>query len=208
MNLLEAKAKLLALKIDVLQTSDAAAALNISIDHASQILRRLAKAGLFIPLARGKWACHKDITPYELPEYLSSPAPSYISVHSALYHHGMISQIPATIYAVSLSRTRKYKTPLGHISIHHIQPSFFFGFEILPGSLAKIATAEKALLDFFYLSTARSYLFSALPELELPKGFKTKEALKIIEKIESSKIRSRVREKFLQYVTHLTHTGR
>ncbi len=200
MNLLEAKAKLLALKIDVLQTTDAAAALNISIDHASQILRRLCKAKFFIQLARGKWAFHENINPYEIPEYLTSPAPSYISVHSALYHHGMISQIPATIYAVSLARTRKYKTPLGHISIHHIQPNFFFGFETLPGSIAKIATAEKALLDFFYLSSARSHLFSALPELELPQNFKTKEALKMIEKIESPKIRSRVHEKFLWYV--------
>jgi Predicted transcriptional regulator len=200
MNLLEAKLKLLGLNIDVLQTSDAAAALNISIDHASQILRRLSKAGFFVPLARGKWACHKNINPYELPEYLTGPAPSYISVHSALYHHGMISQIPATIYAVSLARTRKYKTPLGHISIHHIQPSFFFGFEVLPGSLAKMASVEKALLDFFYLSSARSHLFSALPELELPQDFKTKEALNMIEKIESPKIRSRVQEKFLRHV--------
>lgn len=200
MNLLEAKGKLLDLKIDVLQTSDAAAALNISIDHASQILRRLSKAGFFIPLARGKWACHKNINPYELPEYLTSPSPSYISVHSALYHHGMISQIPATIYAVSLARTRKYKTPFGHISIHHIQSSFFFGFEVLPGSLAKMATPEKALLDFFYLSKARSRLFSALPELELPKGFKIKEALKMIKEIEEPKIRIRVQEKFLRSI--------
>lgn len=200
MNLLEAKGKLLALKIDILQTNDVAAALNISIEHASQVLRRLSKAGFFIPLARGKWACHKNINPYELPEYLTGPVPSYISVQSALYYHGMISQIPATIYAVSIARTRKYKTPLGHISIHHIQPSFFFGFEVLPGSFAKMATAEKALLDFFYLSTARSHLFSALPELELPQNFKKKEALKMIEKIESSKIRVRVREKFLRCI--------
>jgi len=200
MNLLEAKAKLLHLKQDVIQTSDAAAALQVSIDHASHILRRLSKAGFFIPLARGKWACRKQVDPLLIPEFLTMPSPSYISLQTALYHHGMISQIPSTIYAVSLARTRQYKTPLGHFSIHHIQPNFFFGFDLIPRSMSKIASPEKALLDFCYLSTARSHLFSSLPELELPRNFKVKEALKMIEKIDSARIRARVREKFLQYV--------
>jgi predicted transcriptional regulator of viral defense system len=129
--LIDAQAKLLALNQDVLQTSDAAACLNLTITHASQILRRLSKAGFFIPLARGKWACRKTIDPLLLPEYLTAPAPSYISFQSALYYHGLISQIPDTIYAASLARTRQYKTPIARISIHHVQPSFFFGFEMV-----------------------------------------------------------------------------
>lgn len=47
MRLLDAQAKLLALKQEVLQTSDVAACLKITISHASQILRRLSKAGFF-----------------------------------------------------------------------------------------------------------------------------------------------------------------
>ena len=50
MKRLDAQAKLLALKQDIIQTSDAAAALKITIEHASQILRRLAQAGFFYPL--------------------------------------------------------------------------------------------------------------------------------------------------------------
>ena len=196
MKLIDAQAKLLALKQEVLQTSDAAAALKITIPHASQILRRLSKAGFFVPLARGKWACSITIDPLSLPEFLTAPAPSYISFQSALYHHGMISQIPDTCYAASLARTRQYKTPVAHISIHHIQPQFFFGFEILPKSRIKMATPEKALLDVFYLSTVRSFLFSALPELEILPGFKRKEALKMIEKIPSPRIRTIVYKKF------------
>ncbi len=201
MNLLDAHAKLLALKQDVLQTSDVAAALKITIGHASQLLRRLCKAGFFIPLARGKWACKTTIDPILLPEYLTSPAPSYVSFQSALYYHGMISQIPATIYAASLARTHQYKTPIARVSIHHIQASFFFGFETMGKSGVKMATPEKALLDFFYLSFVRSSLFSKLPELEIPRHFKTKEALKMIGRIANRRIRARVHKKFLEYVT-------
>jgi len=196
MRLLDAQAKLLALKQEVLQTSDVAACLKITISHASQILRRLSKAGFFLPLARGKWACHTAIDPLLLPECLTAPAPSYISFQSALYYHGMISQIPDTVYAASLARTCQYKTPIARISIHHIQPSFFFGFEVVARSGIKMATPEKALLDVFYLSSARSFLFSALPELEIPRSFKSKKAFKMIEKIPSPRMRTLVREKF------------
>lgn len=200
MRLLDAQAKLLALKQDVLQTSDAAACLGITISHASQILRRLSKAGFFILLARGKWACRGTIDPLLLPEYLTAPAPSYISFQSALYYHGMISQIPDTVYAASLARTRQYKTPIARISIHHIQPDFFFGFETAAKSRIKMATPEKALLDVFYLSSVRSFLFSALPELEIPRSFKSKEAFQMIEKIPSLRTRTLVRKKLLQFM--------
>jgi predicted transcriptional regulator of viral defense system len=200
MKILDAQAKLLALKQEVIQTSDAAACLGVTIPHASQILRRLSKAGLFIPLARGKWVCHTTIDPLLLPEYLTAPAPSYVSFQSALYYHGMISQIPDTVYAASLARTRQYKTPIATISIHHLQPNFFFGFEVVAKSRIKMATPEKALLDVLYLSSARSYLFSVLPELEIPQGFKSKEALNMIEKITSSRMRTFVREKLQQHL--------
>lgn len=196
MRLIDAQAKLLTLKQEVLQTSDVAAALNITTAHASQILRRLATAEFFVPLARGKWACRTNIEPFLLPELLTAPAPSYISFQSALYHHGMISQIPVILYAASLARARKYKSSIASISIHHIQPKFFFGFETVTKSRIKMATPEKALLDVFYLSTTRSFLFSALPELEIPRGFKRKEALKMIERIPSLRIRTIVHEKF------------
>src|SRR3990167_10714700 len=84
MKLLDVQAKLLALKQDVLQTSDAAACLAVSIPHASQMLRRLSKAGFFISLARGKWGCRATIDPLLLPEFLTAPSPSYISFQSAL----------------------------------------------------------------------------------------------------------------------------
>ena len=32
-------------------------------------------------------------------------------------------------YAVTLARTRRYTTPLGTVSLHHVRPAFFFGYE-------------------------------------------------------------------------------
>ena len=194
MKLLDAHAQLLALKQEVIQTADAAVYLKISIAHASRILRRLSDAGFFIALMRNKWACHSAIDPLVLPEYLTAPAPSYISFQSALYYGGMISQIPNTIYAASLARTCQFKTSIATISIHHIQPNFFFGFEFLKSNI-RMATLEKALIDTLYLSSARSHLFSKLPELEIPRNFKAKEARKIVEKIPSPRMRTIVSKK-------------
>ncbi len=208
MRLLDALAKLLALQQESLQTNDAAACLKVTLPHASKILGRLSKAGFFLPLARGKWACHTTIDPLVLPEYLTAPAPSYISFQSALYYHGMISQIPDTVYAASLARTRQYKTPVARISIHHIQPDFFFGFEPLSHSKIKMATPEKALLDFLYLSSVRSFLFKRLPELEIPHGFKSKAAFKMIEKISSQRMRTLVREKLQVHLNKWYNSNR
>ena len=190
MRLIEAEQKLLALKQPVLQTRDVSACLNIPHAQASKIVDRLAKAGRFVRLMRGKWATTTQLDPLILPEYLTVPFPSYISLQTALFYHGMISQIPQTIYAVSLARTHQYATPFGNISIHHLQPDFFFGFEIM--NQIKIATPEKALIDVLYLTSARSRLFKTLPEVEFPTSFSRKKADAIIHTISSPRIKTLV----------------
>jgi hypothetical protein len=139
---------------------------------------------------RGRWATTTQIDPLILPEYLTLPFPSYVSLQTALFFHGMISQIPHIIYAASLARTKQYVTPFATISIHHIQADFFFGFEM--ADQIKIATPEKALIDTFYLTAARSRLFKKLPEIELPNTFDFKKADAIIKKIKSRRTRALV----------------
>jgi len=78
------------------------------------------------------------------------------------------------------------------VSVHHVQPSFFFGYETAPKGNVKIATQEKALIDFLYLSPAKSKLFRSLPELELPKRFDMREARHMISLIRSRRRRKRV----------------
>lgn len=107
-----------------------------------------------------------------------------VSLQSALYLHGMISQVPAVTYAVTLARTRRFVTPLGTVSLHHVRPSFFFGYEDAGFAGGRLATAEKALVDFLYLAPTRSRLFRALPELEWPRGFKAGVARSIVRRVE------------------------
>lgn len=105
----------------------------------------------------------------------------------------MISQIPHTIYALSLARTYLYKNFFGNISIHHIQPDFFFGYEMF--GQVKIASPEKALIDVLYLTHAKSRLFKTLPEIEFPKSFSRKKANAIINKINLPRIKTLVKNR-------------
>jgi len=182
--------------IPAFQTSEAAAYLGIGSAHASKLLARLAASGHLARLGRGRWGFADRVDPFALPELLTAPCPSYVSLQSALYHHSMVSQIPSVIYAVSIARTKVYRTALGTVSVHHVDPSFFFGYRPAGKAAGKIATPEKALIDFLYLSPARTRLFQALPELEFPKKFKVNEARKIIRRIRPVRRRNHVRRLF------------
>lgn len=105
-------------------------------------------------------------------------------------------QVPSIIYAVSLARTKQFKTALGNVSLHHIDPSFFFGYDIDQKTGIALATPEKALLDFFYLSSSKTLLFGELPELELPKRFNLKKARAMINQISSLQRRTLVVNQF------------
>ena len=109
----------------------------------------------------------------------------------------MISQIPNIIYAMSLARTKRYKTPLGDVSIHHVDPHFFGFFERYNDAI-NIAIPEKALIDIFYLHQTKTKLFNRLPELEKPAQFNPAVAMKIINTIRSPSRRSLVKRLYEQ----------
>lgn len=203
MKLIDVYTELKKLKLPLLQTKDVAAYLNININHANKLLSRISDAKQIIHIKQGTWI-FPDTEPLILPSILAAPFPAYVSLQTALYYHGMISQIPTTIYAVSLGRTSTHKTPIANISMHHIQPSFFFGYEEIENNeLLKIATPEKALIDIFYLSPTKSRLFHTLPEVELPKNFKISVANKIIDKITSVRKKTLVKRLFSQFLAKI-----
>jgi predicted transcriptional regulator of viral defense system len=187
MTLLYALSRIASMDAMVFSTSDVAARLRVRSGHASVMLARLAASGQLVRLRRGVWTLPGRVDPLALPEYLTSPFPAYVSLQSALYLHGMISQMPAVTYAVSLARTRRFTTPLGAVSVHHVQPRFFFGFECAGRSGGRLATLEKALVDFLYLTPARSNLFRELPELEWPKNFSVRAARAIVKRVEPAR---------------------
>jgi predicted transcriptional regulator of viral defense system len=186
MKLTEAHARLIELDVPAFSTNEAAAWLRISNNHASQLLARLAQTGHVARLDRGRWALPERMQPLLLPEALTAPKPSYVSLYTALYEHRMIEQIPDVIYAVTLAPTRRVKTALGTVSLHHITPELFFGFDIDVKTGIKLATPEKALFDTLYFRPARSQLFRALPELEISKKLDKKITYAMTDRITSS----------------------
>jgi predicted transcriptional regulator of viral defense system len=187
-----ALASLNAAREPVFHTSDAAALLGLTSAHASQVLTRLAAFSHAVRLRRGVWALPGRVDALALPAHLTSPFPAYVSLQSALYLHGMISQVPAVTYAMSLARTRRFRTPIGDVSIHHVDPDFYFGDEDAGSSGARVATPEKALVDFLYMGPARSGLFHALPELELPRRFRMRVARDMAARVRSPRRRAHV----------------
>jgi hypothetical protein len=92
---------------------------------------------------------------------------------SALYLHSLIEQISAVIYAATLGRPWRVKTPIVTVSFHQFPPQLFTGFDVSQAG-AKIATPEKALFDVLYLAPGKSRLFAHLPELEVADYVRTR----------------------------------
>ncbi len=195
MRAIEANRRLRDSGVAAFGTADASVLLEMTSSHASRVLERLCEAGQVVRLKRGVWAFPDRIEPLQVPEHLVAPAPCYLSLQSALFYHGMISQIPNIVYAVSTARTRRWTTPVATVSIHHLAPAFFFGFESVSNGTLKMATPEKALLDCLYLCSAKSRLFASLPELDLHAAFDLKAAYCMLKQVSSADLRATLRKR-------------
>jgi predicted transcriptional regulator of viral defense system len=190
MSAVDVLGRLRALSVPAVTTSDAAAAARLSIQAASHTLRRLATAGLVTSVRRNLWALRESPDPLSLADYVTAPHPSYVSLQTALHLHGMIEQIPSVTYLVSLGRTAQVRTRIGTYSVHHVGPQLFGGAALDHRTGVRLASPEKALVDFLYLSPTRSRLFARLPELELPPGFDRAEARRWGTRIPSPRVRT------------------
>jgi predicted transcriptional regulator of viral defense system len=196
----EAYGKLLDLGVATVETADVAAALRLSTSAATKLLRRLASARLVIRLRSGLWLLARTPpSPYSLAEALTAPFPSYVSLQTALYLHGMIEQVPSVVYVVSLARTQRLTTSIGVFSVHHVVPELFDGFEVHADG-TKLATPEKALFDVAYLSGGRSRLFSHIPELELPTRLRRSQLREWTRRITAPRKRSMVERRLERIV--------
>jgi predicted transcriptional regulator of viral defense system len=186
----EAYGNLLRMGCPILTTAEAATRWRVEEGTARRRLRAIEEAGLVRRLRRGLWALDPDIEPFVLAPYLTAPFPAYVSLWSALSHHGAIEQIPRQISMASLDRARRITTTVGTFAIHHLAPELFGGFK---GSeeTGYLATPEKALFDIVYVRAAagsRAYF----PEIMLPKSFEDAEAKQWAKRIESSRLRTLV----------------
>lgn len=171
MNAVRALETLRALGRPIVRTDEAAAVLGISGSNASHLLASLQEAGSVMRMTPGRWSVSGRPSPYLVASWLTDPYPSYVSLYTALSRWGLITQIPRTIYVISLGRTKTVLTPVGSYSVHRLPPELFGGFEERDGE--RTATAEKAVFDTLYLARARGQRFSHLTEVELPSGFES-----------------------------------
>ena len=199
MNAQKGYAALLRLGLPLARTQEVAAVWGVSVDAANKMLSRFEREGLARHVRHGLWWTGRgNVDPYALPEYLTAPYPSYVSLLSALHLHGAIEQIPQAVYAVTLARTQRVATPAGTVSLHHIAPSLFAGFEVAASGL-KLASVEKAMFDVAYLSQSSIRLFSELPELSLPRSFDRHAVRAWLQEVNPQARRLRVRQKLLAW---------
>ena len=115
----------------VVTTREASVALGLDPSAATHALTRLAEVGLVRRLRHGVWQIGGGtLDPLLVLPALTQPYPSYVSLWSALFGHGMIGQIPRSVYAVSLGRARSVKTEAGEFRIHHVTPDLYGGAEV------------------------------------------------------------------------------
>jgi predicted transcriptional regulator of viral defense system len=194
MNQVEALQKIQQLGVPAFETRDISALLRVTPPNASVLLSRLASRGFVRRLARGRWSIGAQPNREQLPEQVAFPSPAYVSLQSALFRHGLIEQVPEVIYAVTLGRARRVRTPAGTVSLHRMPPQLFGGFATAADG-SKVATAEKALFDLLYLSPTRTRLFVHLPEIEFPKSFRWTEVARWTKRIAGKSRRAFVEQK-------------
>jgi len=184
-------AKLREIGAPTVTTREAAAALRISTSSASRALRTLAQRGLARQIRHGLWSlADRPADPRLLAGEITRPHPAYISFASALAAHGVIDQIPREISLASTGRPKRVKTSQGIFVVHRVPARLFGGYDLKDG--VSIATPEKALFDFVYVSQASGRTRQRLPELDLPASFSRREVDGWIKRISSPRLRELV----------------
>lgn len=127
---------------------------------------RLVKKKLAYWVSKGKISFVND--DYIIASQLVEP--SYISLDSALFFHGLIMQVPRQVECATTRNSLNYKK-LG-ILYHKIPPRLFFGYKKhkKEGSYVLVAEPEKALVDGIYLNRySKSMVDGLKPKMDFSK---------------------------------------
>jgi predicted transcriptional regulator of viral defense system len=171
-------------------TAEAAALLRMPLPSTSRLLHDLAANRLLVRVRHGEWTADSSPDPLVYGSWVTRPLPSYVSLYTALYRLGMITQIPQETWIISIGKTQMIDTALGSYSIHQVQPALFRGYVERDGAL--LATPEKALFDHFYLARSRSRHFKSLTEVDLPKDFSPQRLRAFVSLVPDERVRSAV----------------
>lgn len=121
--------------------------------HLTDKVRQLVDSGQIIRLKKGMYILSEELTQQPIERYLVANhlyGPSYVSLHTALRHYGLIPEAVYSVQSVTTKAARSFDTPIGSFFYTHAQPQWFpIGVSIQDQTDLSylIATPEKALMD-------------------------------------------------------------
>lgn len=120
----------------------------LSPQNTKIVASRMAQKHLIIRIARGYYAITEELNIYELANLIISP--SYVSLNSSLFFHGISFQVSNTITSVGLLNYQK-RVSSRLFKYYSMKKSLFFNLEGIEykKNLA-IARPERAILDCLY----------------------------------------------------------
>lgn len=156
---------------------------NFNSNTAKALLGRLKKRGIIRPLTRGKYLfllAKKLPEDFEIANFIYGP--SYISLESALSFYGIIDQFPYQITSITFRKARNFEVNGKNFVYSHIKRSLFLDYRKENDYL--IATPQKAVFDFFYLTYKGGKSKNNLKLLHPERNGLTKKSLRMyIEKL-------------------------
>ncbi len=173
--------------------ADIARALEISTASAKVSASRYVKLGLLVRIKRNMYVLREvwNAAGREEKFVLANlgQTPSYISLMTALDYYEITTQVQRDFFeSIAVKRTKEFQVDNSYFRYSKVTGSLYFGFKKEKDFF--IATAEKALLDAFYLMSYGRYALdiSALDAEKLDRDeirrqskefpLKTKEMLK------------------------------
>jgi Transcriptional regulator, AbiEi antitoxin len=143
------------LPVDVFTDTEVAALIEGSPHRRYGLVKRAIASGDLIQLRRGVYGLGKrfqraPLNHFELAQKIY--APSYVSLESALSHHGWIPEGVYTTTSASLKRSVSFDTPVGNFSFTRFPKFNFIGVDrVIEGkSIFLIANPTKAVADYLF----------------------------------------------------------
>ena len=120
-------------------------------------LSRWVASGQIVQLRRGLYALappHRKTEPHPFLAANRLVRGSYVSLQSALAHHGLIPEHVPVVTSVTTGRPQHRENPFGSFEYHHCSPARLTGYRVEKlggGQEALVATPAKALGDLIRL---------------------------------------------------------
>jgi len=159
------------------------------------------KKGYIVKLRNGWYAFQENITQPGFSQYIANRIyrPSYISLHTALSHYGIIPEAIIKITSVTTLKTAEFSNDFGIYSYRTVKSGLMFGYEPKPmtdGRTIMFATPEKALLDLLYLypfyTSAEDMLDLRLDEDYMHDDFNMQLFMQYANEIDSPALKTRI----------------